>query len=75
MSSVLVHSPMAKRKARTGTVRIDEELIRMANVISAIRDVTVPDYLNELLRPTIERDYHAELQKESRKTGGKGGAK
>lgn len=60
---------MAKKKAKTGSVRIDEELIRMANVVSAIRGVSVPDYLNGLIRPAIERDYRSEINKAAKTEG------
>lgn len=56
------------RKAQTATARFDETIIRMANIVSAIRDMSTPDYLTSILKPIVERDYQAELKKETKKS-------
>jgi hypothetical protein len=37
-------------------VKVDAELVRKAKVIAAARQVTLSDYISELLRPLIESD-------------------
>ncbi len=65
--------PMAKTKGRPrkpggeGTqVRIDSDLASKAKYLAAERDVTVNEFLSDLLRPQIE----AEFRKAARKLGG-----
>ena len=56
------------RKAQTATARLSEEVIRMANIVSAIRKISTPDYLTSILKPVVERDYQTELKKETKKS-------
>jgi hypothetical protein len=67
--TTLLREPMAARKNKTASARIDAEILRRANIVAAFRDISVPDYLNALLGPLIDRDYQDEIQKESKRTG------
>jgi len=37
-------------------IKVEAELVRKAKVVAAARRVTLSDYVNELLRPLIDRD-------------------
>lgn len=74
--STIPVAPMAKeRNPATATVKIDPELLRKANQIVAFlppdedgKPVKLADYLDQLLRASIERD-HAKLLKRMAKEG------
>lgn len=64
VSAVLKGSPMAKRKGRPekpggeGTVvRIASDLVVKAKYLAAQKGVPVSDYLSDLVRPAIEREF------------------
>jgi hypothetical protein len=40
-------------------VTLDLELARKARIVAAFKDVSVPDYINNVLIPIVERDYMA----------------
>ncbi len=69
---------MAKRgrpKKLTGEgsqVRIAPDLASMARLIVGERGIDLAEYLNEIIRPRITRDYAAMIK---RLEGGKGGEK
>jgi hypothetical protein len=37
-------------------VKIDSEVIKDAKMVAAARDITMAEYLSELLRPLVQRD-------------------
>ncbi len=45
------------------TVKIDAELIKKAKYVVIERDTTLAEYLSELLRPAIERDFKTVVAK------------
>jgi hypothetical protein len=58
VSHMLVVPPMAKKKARDDqAVKVDRHLVVKAQLIAKTRGVTVAEYLSELLRPHIEKDF------------------
>jgi hypothetical protein len=56
---------MAKKKARgVGMmVRIDPDIVRMARIIAPAKGVAMGDYLSDILRPTVSRDYVKEVKR------------
>jgi hypothetical protein len=69
--SALVCPTMPKRKTKTATVRIEEDLIQMANVVASILNMSAPDYLSGILRPILERDYVEYLDRAAKQAGKK----
>jgi hypothetical protein len=56
--------PVAKRIGRQ--VRIDEDVVREASVVAAIRDVSLVEYLSSILRPIVARDCKEAMAEKSR---------
>jgi hypothetical protein len=52
-------------------VRIEEDLIQMANVVASILNMSAPDYLSGILRPILERDYVEYLDRAAKQAGKK----
>jgi hypothetical protein len=50
-----VELPVAKRN--DVTVKMDAGVIHMAKVVAAHKDVSLAEYLSEVTRPIVERDY------------------
>jgi predicted transcriptional regulator len=46
-----------ERKAPTKTVRVSLELARKLDIIAAVRGVSVPELLDELLTPLVAREF------------------
>ena len=59
-----VEAPMAKRN--DVVVKVDANVIRDAKVVAAFREVSLAEYLSELLRPLVSRDLEGEMSKRSR---------
>jgi hypothetical protein len=57
--------PMARVKRTDATVKVDVEVLRKAKIVAAIRDVTLAEYLSEVLRPVVERDHTKAIADES----------
>jgi len=49
---------MARKKREDVTVKIAASVYRRAKLIAAWQDVTLAEYLTELLERPVERDYH-----------------
>lgn len=58
MRLTLARMPRQK-KPPTETVRVPKELAKMATLIAAHQDKSVPDYLADLLLPLLRRDHEA----------------
>lgn len=80
-TSVSAGATMARKPAQDHTqVKLDTEVVRAARIVSAYREVTMADYLSELLRPLVMKDLAAEQTKgtgaqppkRSRKSSGQG---
>lgn len=54
---------VGKRKRNDTAVKVDAELVRIAKVIAAYRDIPLAEYLSERLRPLIEADHAVEMEK------------
>lgn len=48
---------------RRMSVKLDQELMRKAKIVSAAREQTVIEYLEGLISPLIQRDVEEELRK------------
>ncbi len=48
---------MTEARNKTTSAKIDAELVRKARLITDQRGGRITDYLSDLLRPLIERDY------------------
>lgn len=46
-----------EEKQKRKQVNIDPELRQKAKVIADLEDVTLPDYIDSLIRPTIEGEF------------------
>lgn len=58
------------KKSETQTVRLQKAHARLATIIAAHLDLSVPEYLAKVLQPILERDYEqiiADLPRSIRK--------
>lgn len=61
--TTLVLEPMAgKPKTNKNPVKLANDVYRMVQQIALVRDVTIADYLSDLLRPLIKEHYLAALE-------------
>lgn len=44
------------------TAKIDADVLRMAKVVAAYRDLPLAEYLTAALRPIVENDYRAQAE-------------
>jgi hypothetical protein len=56
-------NPMAESKRNDITVRVDADVIRDAKVVAAFRDITLAEYLSEVLRPIVDADLDRHMEK------------
>jgi hypothetical protein len=65
MSAGVGSVAVAKKKARgVGImVRIDPDVVRMARVVSPTKGLAMGEYLSEILRPAVRRDYANEMKR------------
>lgn len=61
MSTVTAKRPMVKRNDTAA--KVDAQIVRDAKIVAAYRDITLAEYLSELLRPLVARDLKHEQQK------------
>jgi hypothetical protein len=57
---------MAKKKQPRGPgrlVRMDPSVARMGEVVARARGIALGDYLSELVRPMVSRDYVREVKR------------
>jgi hypothetical protein len=54
---------VAKKKARgVGImVRVDPDVVRMARVVAPIKGMAVGEYIADIVRPIVKRDYLKEM--------------
>jgi hypothetical protein len=71
MSAGVGSVAVAKKKARgVGImVRIDPDVVRMARVIAPIKGLSMGDYLSDICRPVVSREYLAEIRRLEKQGG------
>jgi hypothetical protein len=57
---------MASADPGKRAVKIDEQIVSRAKVVAARRKVNMADYLSELLRPLVNRDYTKAIKEMAR---------
>jgi hypothetical protein len=57
------------RKPPTESVRIEKDLARMARMVAADEDLSVPELLSDLLRGPLTQRYHAVTVKMAKEAG------
>lgn len=68
MASVVCMAP--KKKPDTDSIRIKSKIVKQARMVAAARDISLPEYLAQLLDPLVERDLQEILQRlTSRRAG------
>jgi len=62
---------MAKKPARGSgkLVRIDPAIVSMARVVATARGIAISDYLSDILRPTVSRDYVKDIKRLEKEGG------
>jgi hypothetical protein len=63
---------VAKKKAARGVglhVRIDPDLVRMAKVLAPAKGQALGDYLSDIIRPVVCREYSKVMRELERKGG------
>jgi hypothetical protein len=60
----LGHGPLAEKKGEVGsptssTIKVKPDMAREAKVVAAVRGVSLIDYIDDILRPVVERDFAA----------------
>ncbi len=78
--AVLEREPMGKRRGRPKTdkptertdsvVRIDTAIVSKARIVAAANKTTVSEYLSDLLRGPVDRDFAREVKKIDEAGGG-----
>lgn len=53
-------------------VRVDSAVVRDARIVAASRDVSLAEYISDLIRPLVARDLDALQQELARRSGGSG---
>lgn len=64
--------PMAKAKRNDVPVKMDTEVVRLARIVAAYRDIPMAEYLSERLRPLVTADLTEHQAAECRSKGGNG---
>jgi hypothetical protein len=64
MNTPTLDRKMARRQ--DAAVKMDAEVLRKAKIVASFKDITLAEYLSELVRPLVERD----LQEQSRRALG-----
>jgi len=59
MSAVAVKGNEMTRR-NDASVKIDEAVVRMARLVAEYKEITIAEYLTELIRPLVERDLQHE---------------
>ena len=59
-----------KRQIPSRTVRLDADLVAIADLLARRQGLHVSDYLSALLRPFIEKEWAKEVEKTSKKKPG-----
>ena len=57
------------------TVKLDAEVARDAKIVAAYKDMSLAEYLSELIRPVVARDLESEHERKTKPPKGKGGPK
>ena len=57
--------PMARTKRVDTAVKVDLETVRKAKIVAAFRDITLAEYLSEVLAPIVERDLSEAVAKQA----------
>lgn len=52
------------------SVKIDAEVLKQARIVATHRSIPVAEYLSELIRPLVVRDYRRAVEEMSRETSG-----
>ena len=63
MAGLLVGRWMARNDVN---VKLDSGVVKDAKVVAAWREVTMAEYLSEMLRPLVQRDLQQEMTKRLR---------
>jgi predicted HicB family RNase H-like nuclease len=53
----LLGQPMARQKRNDRPVKIDASVYRKAQIVAAGKGISLAEYLSELLRPLVNKDY------------------
>jgi hypothetical protein len=52
------------------SVKLDAQVTRKAKLVATNRGITLAEYLSELLKPLVARDYDAEFKQPNKPKGG-----
>lgn len=73
METSVLDPPMAKQARNDVTAKIDAEVLAIAKMVAASRDMSLAEYLSERLRPIVKEDLDAEYgRRNPSATKGKG---
>lgn len=64
---VVADRPMARNDL---SVKIDAEVLKQARIVATHRNIPVAEYLSELVRPLVGRDYRKSVDEMSREASG-----
>lgn len=56
MATAQLETPMARTKRNDIPVKMDAEVIRVARIVAAYRDIPLAEYISERLRPLAVAD-------------------
>lgn len=55
--SAVLETTLPRPKRDDVAVKIDAKVYRKAKVVAAARGITIAEYVTDVCRPTVERDY------------------
>lgn len=56
-------APVAEQKQKRYQVTLDPDLVRKIGVIASLGDTSIPDWVNNALRPLVEKELPRALKK------------
>lgn len=70
----LIERPRVPRKKKGDTspprndvpIKVDAEVYRFAKAVAALRSITLAEYVSEILRPIVSKDFDAEHRRGSK---------
>lgn len=60
---------MPRQKRNDASCKIDADIVRKGRIISEFRDITLAEYLSNLLRDTVDHDYREAVRQANRDLG------
>ena len=60
---------MPRQKRNDASCKIESDIVRKGKIVSEFRDITLAEYLSNLLRDTVDHDYREAVRQANRELG------